>query len=73
MQTECVSARISLGVLFYIAKKFSSQHFGGGGVEPVNPAPLKYGPGFECFPRTPAVLISYHSGVFYNQLFVLMF
>jgi len=27
--TECVSARISLGVLFYIAKKFSSQHLGG--------------------------------------------
>jgi len=29
VQTECVSAHISLDVLFYIAKKFSSQHFGG--------------------------------------------
>jgi len=39
---ECVSARISLGVLFYIAKKIFSQLFGGGGVEPVSR--LKYGP-----------------------------
>ena len=33
-----VSAGISLGVLFYIAKKFSSRHLG---VEPVTP--LNYG------------------------------
>jgi len=40
---ECQS-HISLGVLIYIAKIFSSQHFGrGGGVEPVTPT-LKYGP-----------------------------
>ena len=34
VQKECF---ISLDVLFYIAKKFSSKHFGGGGVEPVAP------------------------------------
>ena len=35
--TECVSARISLGVLFYTARKFSSQYFWGGVVKPVTP------------------------------------
>jgi len=37
---ECVSARTSLGMLVYIAKKISSQHFGGEEVEPGNPPPL---------------------------------
>ena len=37
---ECVSACISLGVLFTFPKKNFSQH-SGGGVEPVNPPPLK--------------------------------
>jgi len=41
---ERVSARISLGVLFYIAKTFSSHFLLSAGVEPVTP--LKYGPGF---------------------------
>jgi len=34
VQTEWVSTRISLDVAFYIAKKISSQHFGGGEVNP---------------------------------------
>ena len=33
---KCVSAHISLGVLFYIAEKLSFQYFGGGG-KPVTP------------------------------------
>ena len=41
---ECVSARTSLGMLVYIAKKFFST-FRGGEVEPVTP--LKYGPVYE--------------------------
>ena len=40
-QTECVSTHISLDVLFYIAKKFSSQHFAG---VCLTHTPLKYGP-----------------------------
>ena len=69
VQTECVSTHVShfAGRAFYIAKKCSFQHFGGGG-EPVTPPPFKYGLGAYHLAAPGAIL----GGIYLVLFFVAM-